>query len=136
MAYNRQQLFHMATDGYFGNVGRKDLNAVMAPFDVGAVMDVIGHDVVFSGKAAIHAHFEEFLETYTSIQVEILDCTVDEAEQRMCTRFRIDLTPQSGPVHTMFNLNHFQVSPAGLITHVRIYMSDAPRDGFQDGNSA
>lgn len=136
MPYNRGELLDMATDGYFGNVGRKNVEAVLAPFHSDAVMEVIGRGVCFNGKAAIAAHFQEFLETYSTITVEIFDCTVDEVAQRMCTRFRIDLTTPDGSVHTMHNLNHFQVSPDGLITDVRIYMSDAPRGGFEDGNSA
>lgn len=136
MAHSKATLFDMATDGYFGNVGRKDMPAVLAPFDDDAIMEVIGRGVFFKGKAAIEAHFKEFLEAYDSIAVEIFDCTVDETEQRMCTRFKIDLTSPGGAVHTMVNLNHFQVSSDGLIDYVRIYMSDAPRDGFEDGNSA
>lgn len=136
MPYDAKTLSHMATDGYFGNVGRKDIEAVMAPFAQNAVMEIIGKDVLFNGKRAIRAHFEDFLEAYKDIAVEIFDCTVDVEAQRMCTRFQIALTPASGEVHTMRNLNHFQVSPDGEITYVRIFMSDTPRDGFAQGNSA
>lgn len=136
MPHGQAQLRHMATDGYFGNVGRKDMAAVLAPFHEDAIMEVIGHDVFFKGKPAIKAHFEEFLEAYDTIAVEILDCTVDESAQRMCTRFQIDLTSPNGDVHTMRNLNHFQLAENGQIHYVRIYMSDAPRGGFEDGNTA
>lgn len=126
----------MATDGYFGNVGRHDINAVMAPFSEDAVMTAVAQAIHYDGKNAIKAHFTEFLATYPRINVHILHAMADEVTQAAAIHFEIEMENTAGAVQRMRNANHFHFNANGQIAQVHIFMTGTPGDGFTAGNSA
>lgn len=126
----------MATDGYFGSVGRHDIAAVMAPFSEDAVMTAVAQAIHYEGKQAIKAHFTEFLETYPRIDVRILHAMADDVNQAASVHFEIEMENTAGAVQLMRNANHFHFNAKGEIAQVHIFMTGTPGAGFTAGNNA
>lgn len=136
MPLSHDQLITLSTDGYFGNVGKRDIEAVMQAFADTATMTVVGQAIHYPSKAAIRAHFVDFLNTYSRIDVTVLHAMADEQAQRAAVHFEIKLVTNAKPLQTMRNANHFKMNGDGKIEQVHIFMTGTPGDGFSAGNAA
>jgi ketosteroid isomerase-like protein len=136
MPLSRDELIDLAVNRYFGNVARRDMAGVMAIFAQDAVMRVMTLGARYQGKAAIKAHFDEFLAVYAQAQFADFQPTADVAGQSVAVRFTITLTPADGSAAiTMTNCNFFDLGPYGQVQNVSIYMSAAPSRGFDAGHA-
>jgi hypothetical protein len=126
-------LTHLAIHRYFGNVAARDGAAVLSLFAEDAVMEVASLGISYVGKAAIAAHFDEFLAAYPQISFAAFEPIADAGAGKIAVRFRIMLEDHAGVRTAMHNLNLFSIDSAGLLRHVVIYMSAAPKLGFAAG---
>lgn len=125
----RQELEDIAVQGYFGSVARGDGAAVAALFAEDAAMRIVSAGITYQGKAAIVAHFDDFLGEYDPIRFSGFSVTADEAAQRVAVEFTIELH-RAGSVTTMTNCDFFSFDARGLVRDVSVYMSDLPDKGF------
>mgnify|MGYP005994363775 CR=1 FL=1 len=125
----RQDLERIAVDGYFGSVARGDGDAVAALFADNAAMRIVSAGICYQGKAAIIAHFDDFLGEYDAIRFSDFAVTADEPAQRVAVEFTIALH-NAGSVIIMHNCDFFSFDEHGLVRDVSIYMSDLPERGF------
>jgi ketosteroid isomerase-like protein len=135
MPLTRADLEDLAVSRYFGNVAAGRIDAMLAILANDAVMAVPPLGIAYEGRAAIAAHFEEFVAVYSGVAFEDFKVTADAGTQSVAVRFRVTLTRADGgtPV-VMRNCNFFTVRPDGLVGEVVIYMSAAPQEGFQAGS--
>ena len=130
---DRDALIAAAVDGYFGRVARRDLEGVLANFTAASVMDVPTLGIGYRGKAAIRAHFEDFLAAYPSVRFAEFRPTADAAGRSVAVRFVVTLTGHDGETISMRNCNFFDLDADGRFDRVTIYTTAAPDAGFGAG---
>jgi uncharacterized protein (TIGR02246 family) len=130
----RDELERLAVERYFGSVARRDVEAIAALFTQDAVMRVVNAGLAYRGRAAIVAHFEDFLSVYHHVEVDSFRVTADPESRSVAARFRISLT-DAERTHVMTNCNFFYVREDGLVDEVIIYTSTPVGDGFAAGAS-
>jgi ketosteroid isomerase-like protein len=132
---SRADLEDLAVNRYFGNVAAGRVDAMLAILADDAVMAVPPLGIAYDGKAAIKAHFEEFVAVYSGVRFEDFTVTADADTQSVAVRFRVRLTRADGGGEVrMRNCNFFTVRADGRVGEVVIYMSATPQEGFQAGS--
>lgn len=121
---SRDQLVELATRSYFGNVDRKDLEAVLDCFHDTAHLTVQTAFTRHDGKAALRRMFRDFFTAYARIRHYDFDCIVDEKEQRINARFDVELVDERGVATALYNTNFWRVRD-GRFQEVFVYMSGA-----------
>ncbi|MEO1168618.1 MAG: nuclear transport factor 2 family protein [Pseudomonadota bacterium] len=136
MTLSRDALIDLAVDGYFGNVGRRDITALLGNMAEDVSMQVPSMGIRFADKQAIADHFDDFLGAYSTVTVDNFIVTADVENQSVAVRFRIRLTPSDGgEPRVMWNCNFFEIDPAGRIQAITNYMSGQIEAGFHAGVS-
>jgi ketosteroid isomerase-like protein len=132
---SREQLEALAVEHYFGNVAAGRIDAMLNIFADDAVMAVPTLALAYEGKAAIAAHFAEFMRVYSNVAFADFKVTADTETQSVAVRFRVTLTPaDGGAALVMRNCNFFTVGSDGRIVDVVIYTSATPQEGFRAGS--
>jgi len=121
---NREQLVELATGKYFGNVDRKDLNAVLACFHDNAMFTVQTSFTVHAGKDAIKRMFEDFFNNYDTIVHRDFTCTVDPDNGRIVANFVAELVDGDGNTTLLNNTNFWRIRDERF-QEVYVYMSGA-----------
>ena len=119
----RDQLIDMAQNQYFGNVDKKDLQAVLDCFNPDAVFTIQSSFTVHTGRdAGISGMFERLFENHATILHTDFESIADEEGQRVSTRFRVELDPVDGSHVSLMNVNHWYLEN-GKFQRVFVWMS-------------
>ncbi|MEO1901208.1 MAG: nuclear transport factor 2 family protein [Alcanivorax sp.] len=119
---NRQQLIDMATQSYFANVDKKDMDAVLANFHDDAVFTIPTDPIVHEGKAGIRAMFENLFSGFEEVWHGDFECTADEESQSVSARFNVYLKTADGTEVRLSNCNFWYVED-GKFSRVFVFMS-------------
>ena len=120
----RDDLIELATQKYFGNVDKKNMDAVMACFHPQALFTVQTDRTTHAGTDEIQRMFQSFFDGYRSIVHKDFTCTVDEENGRICAVFIAEVTDHEGVVTRMENTNFWRVR-GDKFQEVYVYMSGA-----------
>lgn len=118
----RDELVDLAINRYFGNVDKKNLDAVLDCFHDNAMMTVQTAFTVHDGKDNIRRMFVDFMGANESIVHRDFTCTVDEVNARITACFTAELVDVEGNVTTLQNTNFWRIR-GDKFQEVYIYMS-------------
>jgi ketosteroid isomerase-like protein len=119
---SRAELVDLAIHRYFGNVDRKNMDAVLDCFNDEALFCVQTAFTRHAGKAAIRRMFEDFFGAYAEIVHKDFTCTVDDKNGRITASFEAVLTGYDGGKVRFFNTNFWRVRD-GRFQEVYVYFS-------------
>lgn len=119
---NRAGLIDLAINRYFGNVDKKDMNAVLDCFNDEALFCVQTAFTRHAGKDEIKRMFEDFFGAWESIVHKDFTCTVDEKNGRITACFEAALTAADGKKVNFFNTNFWRIRD-GKFQEVYVYFS-------------
>jgi ketosteroid isomerase-like protein len=120
---SRNELIHLATMDYFGNVDKKNMDGVLANFHEGASLTVPTDPIVHEGREqGIRAMFQTLFDSYDEIWHGDFECTADEASQSIAARFNVYLKSPDGTEVKLSNCNFWYVED-GKFSRVFVYMS-------------
>jgi ketosteroid isomerase-like protein len=118
----RAGLIELAVNKYFGNVDKKDLDAVLDCFHENAMITVQTAFTVHDGKDNIKRMFTDFMGAYKTIIHKDFTCTVDETNGRITASFVAELEDHDGNWTSLSNTNFWRIR-GDKFQEVYIYMS-------------
>lgn len=121
---DRQGLIDLAIHKYFGNVDRKNLDAVMDCFHENAMLTVQTSFTIHSGHQNIRRMFTDFMQAYDVIIHRDFTCTVDEKNGRITANFVAELVDKEGQKTLLHNTNFWRIR-GDRFQEVYVYMSGA-----------
>lgn len=113
-------------NGYFANVDRKDMNAVLDCFAEDAVFTIQSHFTVHEGRdTGIRKMFENLFATYEpKILHKDFEHVVDEEQNRCSAKFNVELVEkENGKEVTFSNCNFFFFDEDGKFERVFVWFS-------------
>ena len=119
---NEQQLIDLAINKYFGNVDKKDLEAVLDCFHDNAMLTVQTVFTIHEGKQNIGRMFKDFFESYDVIIHRDFTYTVDEVNGRIVASFVAELIDNDGNTTYLHNTNFWRIRD-NKFQEVYVYMS-------------
>ncbi len=119
---DRDQLIDLAVNKYFGNVAKKNLNAVLDCFHDNAMLTVQTSLTVRQGKDELRGMFTDFMGSYERIIHRHFICTVDERNGRITASFDAELVDKDGNKTFLENTNFWRIR-ADKFQEVYVYMS-------------
>lgn len=120
--FDRDQLFHFATQQYFANVDKKNMAAVLDCFHDEAILTVQTAFAVHAGKAVIERMFTDFFAAYDTIVHRDFTATIDETNGRIAASFVAELIDAEGRTTLLENTNFWRLR-GGKFQEVYVYMS-------------
>lgn len=133
MVLTRQELIDIS-EKYFEGCNTHNHDQVMSTFSEDCVMSFSAADFRYTGKDALHAHFEDFLGTFKMINFHDYIHISDPESQSICTYFTIILEPHEGENLRMRNCNIFHMNDDGVFKDILIYNSGVLDQGFHAGS--
>ena len=119
---NEQQLIDLAINKYFGNVDKKDLEAVLDCFHDNAMLTVQTVFTIHEGKQNIGRMFKDFFDSYDIIIHRDFTYTVDEVNGRIVASFVAELIDNDGNTTYLHNTNFWRIRD-NKFQEVYVYMS-------------
>lgn len=119
---NEQQLIDLAINQYFGNVDKKDLEAVLDCFHDNAMLTVQTVFTLHEGKQNIGRMFKDFFDSYDVIIHRNFTYTVDEVNGRVAASFVAELTDNEDNTTYLHNTNFWRIRD-DKFQEVYVYMS-------------
>ncbi len=119
---NEQQLIDLAINQYFGNVDKKDLEAVLDCFHDNAMLTVQTVFTLHEGKQNIGRMFKDFFESYDVIIHRDFTYTVDEMNGRIVASFVAELKDSDDNTSYLHNTNFWRIRD-NKFQEVYVYMS-------------
>ena len=119
---NEQQLIDLAINQYFGNVDKKDLEAVLDCFHDNAMLTVQTVFTLHEGKQNIGRMFKDFFDSYDIIIHRDFTYTVDEVNGRIVASFVAELIDNDGNTTYLHNTNFWRIRD-NKFQEVYVYMS-------------
>ena len=119
---NRAGLEQLAIHDYFGNVDRKNLEAVLDCFHDNAMITVQTAFTTHVGREEIRRMFVDFMGAYKTIIHRDFTCTIDEKNGRIAASFVAELENEDGSRTTLHNTNFWRIR-GDRFQEVYIYMS-------------
>ena len=119
---NEQQLIDLAINQYFGNVDKKDLEAVLDCFHDNAMLTVQTVFTLHEGKQNIGRMFKDFFDSYDVIIHRDFTYTVDEVNGRIVASFVAELIDNDGNTTYLHNTNFWRIRD-NKFQEVYVYMS-------------
>ncbi len=119
---NEQQLIDLAINQYFGNVDKKDLDAVLDCFHDNAMLTVQTVFTLHEGKQNIGRMFKDFFDSYGVIIHRDFTYTVDEVNGRIVASFVAELIDNDGNTTYLHNTNFWRIRD-NKFQEVYVYMS-------------
>lgn len=121
---DRDGLIDLAITKYFGNVDKKNLDAVLDCFHDNAMLTVQTEFTVHAGKENIKRMFADFMKSYDLIVHRDFTCTVDEMNGRISASFVAELVAEDGTRTFLENTNFWRIR-GDRFQEVYVYMSGA-----------
>ena len=118
----RDQLIDLATNKYFGNVDKKNLDTVLDCFHDNAMLIVQTSFTVHRGKDELRRMFADFMGNYDMIAHRDFTCTVDERNGRITASFVVELVDKAGGKTFLENTNFWRIR-GDKFQEVYVYMS-------------
>ena len=119
---NEQQLIDLAINQYFGNVDKKDLEAVLDCFHDNAMLTVQTVFTIHEGKQNIGRMFKDFFDSYDAIIHRDFTYTVDEVNGRIVASFVAELKDNEDNTTYLHNTNFWRIRD-DKFQEVYVYMS-------------
>lgn len=119
---NEQQLIDLAINQYFGNVDKKDLEAVLDCFHDNAMLTVQTVFTLHEGKQNIGRMFKDFFDAYDVIIHRDFTYTVDEVNGRIVASFVAELKDNEDNTTYLHNTNFWRIRD-NKFQEVYVYMS-------------
>lgn len=119
---DRAGLEQLAIHDYFGNVDKKDLDAVLECFHDNAMITVQTAFTSHAGKEEIRRMFIDFMGAWKTIVHRDFTCTIDEKNGRITANFIAELEAEDGSITTLHNTNFWRIR-GDKFQEVYIYMS-------------
>lgn len=119
---NEQQLIDLAINQYFGNVDKKDLEAVLDCFHDNAMLTVQTVFTLHEGKQNIGRMFKDFFDAYDVIIHRDFTYTVDEVNGRIVASFVAELKDSEDNTTYLHNTNFWRIRD-NKFQEVYVYMS-------------
>ncbi len=119
---NEQQLIDLAINQYFGNVDKKDLDAVLDCFHDNAMLTVQTVFTLHEGTQNIGRMFKDFFDSYDVIIHRDFTHTVDEVNGRIVASFVAELIDNDGKTTYLHNTNFWRIRD-NKFQEVYVYMS-------------
>jgi len=119
---NEQQLIDLAINQYFGNVDKKDLEAVLDCFHDNAMLTVQTVFTIHEGKQNIGRMFKDFFDSYDVIIHRDFTYTVDEVNGRIVASFVAELKDSEDNTTYLHNTNFWRIRD-NKFQEVYVYMS-------------
>jgi ketosteroid isomerase-like protein len=119
---NEQQLIDLAINQYFGNVDKKDLEAVLDCFHDNAMLTVQTVFTLHEGKQNIGRMFKDFFDSYDVIIHRDFTYTVDEVNGRIVASFVAELKDSEDNTTYLHNTNFWRIRD-NKFQEVYVYMS-------------
>jgi len=119
---NGQELIDLAINQYFGNVDKKDLEAVLNCFHDNAMLTVQTVFTLHEGKQNIGRMFKDFFDNYDIILHRDFTYTVDEMNGRIVASFIAELKDSGGNTTYLHNTNFWRIR-GNKFQEVYVYMS-------------
>ncbi len=119
---NEQQLIDRAINQYFGNVDKKDLDAVLDCFHDNAMLTVQTVFTIHEGKQNIGRMFKDFFDSYGVIIHRDFTYTVDEVNGRIVASFVAELKDNEDNTTYLHNTNFWRIRD-NKFQEVYVYMS-------------
>ena len=119
---SRAQLIDLAINRYFGNVDKKNMDAVLDCFNDEALFCVQTAFTRHAGKTEIRRMFEDFFGAWKTIVHKDFTCTVDDKNGRITACFEAVLTGEDGHEVHFFNTNFWRIRD-GKFQEVYVYFS-------------
>lgn len=115
----------MVENGYFANVDRKDMDAVLDCFREDAVFTIQSAFTTHEGRdGGIRKMFENLFDTYSSrIVHRDFRHVVDVENNRCAAQFEVELKQGDGQETYLSNCNFFYLDEDGKFERVFVYMS-------------
>lgn len=118
----RAALIDLAINRYFGNVDKKNMDAVLDCFNDEALFCVQTAFTRHAGKTEIRRMFEDFFGAWKTIVHKDFTCTVDDKNGRITACFEAVLTGEDGREVHFFNTNFWRIRD-GKFQEVYVYFS-------------
>ena len=119
----RNELIDLAENQYFGNVDKKDVQAVLDCFNRDAVFTIQSSFTVHNERdTGIRGMFERLFENHSTILHGDFGTIADEEGQCVSSRFRVELDHVDGSHVTLMNVNHWYLQD-GKFQRVFVWMS-------------
>lgn len=135
MTWTREQLVDFCVDRFFRKLNAHDLDGVMQNIADDCEMRIPSSNFTYTGKAALHAHLEDFIQSFPVIHFRDFIAAADPEVNRVAVRFNISLTDDEGEETHMSNCNFFEVCEDGRLEDILIFASAPLSKGFQVGNN-
>ncbi len=119
---NGQELIDLAINQYFGNVDKKDLQAVLNCFHDNATLTVQTVFTLHEGKQNIGRMFKDFFDNYDVIIHRDFTYTVDEMNGRIVASFIAELKDSEDNTTYLHNTNFWRIRD-NKFQEVYVYMS-------------
>ena len=119
---NGQELIDLAINQYFGNVDKKDLEAVLNCFHDNAMLTVQTVFTLHEGKQNIGRMFKDFFDNYDVILHRDFTYTVDEMNGRIVASFIAELKDSEDNTTYLHNTNCWRIRD-NKFQEVYVYMS-------------
>ena len=119
---NGQELIDLAINQYFGNVDKKDLEAVLNCFHDNAMLTVQTVFTLHEGKQNIGRMFKDFFDNYDVILHRDFTYTVDEMNGRIVASFIAELKDSEDNTTYLHNTNFWRIRD-NKFQEVYVYMS-------------
>ena len=119
---NEQQIIDLAINQYFGNVDKKDLQAVLNCFHDNAMLTVQTVFTLHEGKQNIGRMFKDFFDSYDVIIHRDFTYTVDEVNGRIVASFVAELKDNDDNTSYLHNTNFWRIRD-NKFQEVYVYMS-------------
>ncbi len=119
---NGQELIDLAINQYFGNVDKKDLQAVLNCFHDNAMLTVQTVFTLHEGKQNIGRMFKDFFDNYDVILHRDFTYTVDEMNGRIVASFIAELKDSEDNTTYLHNTNFWRIRD-NKFQEVYVYMS-------------
>lgn len=119
---SRQQLIDLAVNDYFGNVDKKNMDAVLATCHADCAVTIQTDHLTHSGIDGIRRMFENLFAGFEEIWHGDFEVTADAENQTVSARFNVRLKDAQGRETRLSNCNFWYVED-GKFRRYYVFMS-------------
>lgn len=118
----REQLSELATEKYFGNVDRKNMQAVLDCCHENVQFTIQTDNLTHDGHTGVRKMFDNLFNNFEEIWHGDFELAVDVETQTVCSRFNVYLKDPQGNETRLRNCNFWYVED-GKFRRVFVFMS-------------